>query len=414
MIKFMEIKISKKLENLKPYAFAEIESRASALRENGVKVIDFGVGDPTEPTPEFVINELKNAGEKHAKTGYPSYNGGKEFRVAAASYMKRNFNIELNPDTEISSNIGSKESIFNFPNGFINKDDIVIIPSPGYPPMKTGTIFADGIPYFVPLLEKNNWLLDYNLIPQEIVKKAKIIWINYPNSPTGAIATHEYYEGLIAWAKQNNIIIAADEGCYIDIFFKEKPISILNVAREGIITFYSLSKRNNMTGYRVGFVAGDENVIKIFKNLKTNIDSGTPNIIQEVAITALNNDTHVAEMRALYSQKADVLIQALSKIGLDVKKPSATFYVWLKCPRNISDVEFAQKLLDPNIGIVVTPGSLISDECEVITNNTPQKINPGKGYVRFALVPSIEEIKEATERLFSARILLKLSTFLNI
>ena len=189
--------------------------------------------------------------------------------------MKKRFSVDLDSETEISSNIGSKESIFNFPEAFINPGDLVICPSPGYPPMKTGTIFAEGTPYFVPLLEKNNWLIDFESIPEEIAQKAKIIWLNYPNSPTGAIANREYYEGLTGWADKNNVIIAADEGCYIDIYFDEKPISILEVAREGIVAFYSLSKRNNMTGYRVGFVAGDSKVIDIYKRLKTNIDSGT-------------------------------------------------------------------------------------------------------------------------------------------
>ncbi len=381
----MDIKISNRLASLKPYAFAEIENKASFLRDKGIKVIDFGVGDPTEPTPDFVIDVLQKAGNKHSKTGYPSYIGSSEFRHAACRYMKRNFNVDLNSDTEISSNIGSKEAIFNFPEAFINPGDIVIIPSPAYPPMKTGTIFAEGTPYFVPLLKENNWLLDYQSIPEDVVKKAKIIWINYPNSPTGAVADRKYYEGLIDWAHKNEIIIAADEGCYIDIFFGDKPISILNVAKEGIITFYSLSKRNNMTGYRVGFVAGDEKIINIFKKLKTNIDSGTPNIIQEAAIAALDDDKYVAEMRRLYEQKADILLDALSKIGLETIKPAATFYIWQKVPNGMNDIEFAEKLLDPSIAIVVTPGSLISEKCT--------------DYVRFALVPGIETVKEAALRL---------------
>lgn len=395
----MNIEISNRLASLSTYAFAEIENRASSLRNQGIKVIDFGVGDPTEPTPEFIIQELQKFGEKHSRTGYPSYIGSSEFRNAASNYMKRNFGIDLNPDTEISSNIGSKEAIFNFPESVINPGDIVIIPSPAYPPMKTGTIFAEGIPYFVPLLKKNNWLLDYQSIPKDVVKKAKIIWINYPNSPTGAVADREYYEGLIRWAHENNIIIAADEGCYIDIFFKDKPISILNVAREGIITFYSLSKRNNMTGYRVGFVAGDEKIINIFKKLKTNIDSGTPNIIQEAAIIALNDDKYVAGMRRLYEQKADILLEALSKIGLETSKPAATFYIWQKVPTGMNGIEFAQKLLDPNIAIVVTPGSLISEKCEGISN-----LNPGAEYVRFALVPDLETVKEASLRLLKLKV----------
>ena len=388
----MNIQASNRLNSLAPYAFKEINDKVAKLREMGVKAIDFGVGDPSEPTPELVISRLCEAGEKHAKSGYPSYTGSKDYREACARYMKKRFSVDLDSESEISSNIGSKESIFNFPEAFINPGDIVICPSPGYPPMKTGTIFAEGTPYFVPLLEKNNWLIDFESIPEEIAQKAKIIWLNYPNSPTGAIANREYYEGLTAWADKNNVIIAADEGCYIDIYFDEKPISILEVAREGIVAFYSLSKRNNMTGYRTGFVAGDSKIIDIYKRLKTNIDSGTPNVLQEAAIYALEDEEHVEKMRNLYQEKGSILLKVLEEIGLEVVKPKATFYIWQKVPSGMSDVEFAKKLLDPEIAIVVTPGSLISDECE-------GGINPGAGYVRFALMPSMEEMHEAAENL---------------
>ena len=388
----MNIQASNRLQSLAPYAFKEINDKVAKLRELGVKEIDFGVGDPSEPTPSLVISRLSEAGEKHARTGYPSYIGNAHYREACAQYMKKRFSVNLDSETEISSNIGSKESIFNFPEGFINPGDIVICPSPGYPPMKTGTIFAEGIPYFVPLLKENNWLIDYNSIPKEIAQKAIIIWLNYPNSPTGAIANREYYEGLIEWAHKNNIIIASDEGCYIDIYFDEKPMSILEVSREGIIAFYSISKRNNMTGYRAGFVAGDSKIIDIYKRLKTNIDSGTPNVVQEATMYAMDDDAHVEQMRQLYEEKGSILLEALAEIGLDVEKPKSTFYLWQKVPDGMSDIDFAKKLLDPSIAIVVTPGSLISDECE-------GGINPGDGYVRFALIPTMEEMHEVAEKL---------------
>ncbi len=390
----MNIHPSKRLASLAPYAFAEIDKEVQKLRALGVVPIDFGVGDPSEPTPDFVAEHMTPSARTHARSGYPSYIGSKEFRTAAADYMHRRFGVTLDPEREISSNIGSKEAIFNFPEGFINPGDIVICPSPGYPPMKTGTIFAEGKPYFVPLLEKNGFLVDYASIPEDIARLAKIIWINYPNSPTGAVASREYYKGLIEWAHRHEIIIAADEGCYIDIYFDEKPASILEVEREGIIAFYSLSKRNNMTGYRVGFVCGDERIIAIFKRLKTNIDSGVPNIIQDAAIHALSDDKHIESMRQLYREKRGLLLSALRAIGLPTTESAATFYVWQKVPG--SDVEFAKKLLDPSIAIVVTPGSLISDVCE-------GGVNPGYGYVRFALVPPPEQIREAAQRLLSLR-----------
>ncbi|MDP4010301.1 MAG: aminotransferase class I/II-fold pyridoxal phosphate-dependent enzyme [Candidatus Spechtbacteria bacterium] len=386
----MKIEPSKRLNSIPSYALAVISDKVAALRNDGIKIIDFGVGDPSEPTPDFVIEKLTEFGRKHATTGYPSYIGSKDFRGTAAAYMQKRFGVELDPEREISSNLGSKEAIFNFPEGFINPGDIVICPSPGYPPMKTGTIFAEGVPYYVPLLQEYGFLIDYDSIPQDIAVKAKIIWINYPNSPTGAVASRDYYEGLINWAHKNDIIIAADEGCYIDIYFDEKPASILEVSREGIVAFYSLSKRNNMTGYRVGFVCGDEKIIKIFKDLKTNIDSGTPSIVQEAGILALADEEHAEHMRHIYRQKRDLLLPALKDIGLEVRESPATFYIWQKV--NGSDIEFAQYLLEPDIGIVVTPGSSLSDECE-------GGINPGYGYVRIALIPTMEEIEEAVVKL---------------
>ena len=258
--------------------------------------------------------------------------------------------------------------------------------------MKTGTVFAEGIPYFVPLLEKNGFLIDYGSIPEDIARRAKIIWINYPNSPTGAVASREYYKGLIEWAHRHSILIAADEGCYIDIYFEAPPPSILEVDREGILAFYSLSKRNNMTGYRVGFVCGDEHIVNIFRRLKMNIDSGVPHVIQEAGIRALADDAHIENMRRLYKEKREILLPALEAIGLETPKIAATFYIWQKVPG--SDVDFAKKLLSPSIGIVVTPGSLISDACG--------DVNPGEGYVRFALVPPLKDVREAAQRLISS------------
>src|SRR3989344_9439439 len=386
----MVIKPSWRLGSLPPYAFAEIDKKVAALRSTGVDVIDFGVGDPTESAPSFVVDNLTDFGKKHATSGYPSYVGSDTFRAAAAAYMRRRFDVGLDLEREICADIGSKEAVFNFPEGFVEPGDIVICPSPGYPPMKTGTIFAEGTPYFVPLLEEKGFLIDHASIPEKIARRAKIIWINYPNSPTGAIATREYYMGLTNWARERNIIVASDEGCYIDIYFGEPPPSILEVAREGIIAFYSLSKRNNMTGYSVGFVCGDEQLVLIFKRLKTNIDSGVPNIIQDAAIAALDDDAHVESMRQLYRKKRDVLLPALRAAGLEPPVAGATFYVWQKVPG--SDVDFAKKLLDPSLGIVVTPGSLISDTCE-------GGINPGYGYVRVAPMAALDEIQEAAKKL---------------
>lgn len=388
----MNIQPSDRLSKLGGYAFAEVDKIVANLKNRGIKPIDFGVGDPLDPTPDFIRQAIASGADLHSTSGYPSYIGSDKFRKTIADWMNKRFGVNLDPATEVSSTLGSKEAIFNFPEAIINPGDIVIIPSPGYPPMKTGTIFAEGIPYYVPLLEENDFLVDFEGIPSDIADKAKIIWINYPNSPTGVTADKDYYEKLIAWTHKNNIIIAADEGCYIDIYFEEKPMSILEVAKEGIITFYSLSKRNNMTGYRVGWVAGDERIVDLFKKLKTNIDSGTPNFVQEAAIAALNDENHAQEMRDLYRNKRDILIDALMSVGLDVNIPEATFYLWQKAPDGMDSMEFAKRFLTDNIAVVVTPGSWISYECK-------GGLNPGTNYVRFALVPTLEEVRIAAERI---------------
>ncbi|MFH1654523.1 MAG: aminotransferase class I/II-fold pyridoxal phosphate-dependent enzyme [Pseudomonadota bacterium] len=386
----MEIIYSDRIQKTSAYPFAEVDKKVAELKKKGVEVIDFGVGDPKSPTPDFVIDSLSEFARKRSTHGYPSYIGDIEFRRAASAYLNNNFGVDLNPETEISSTIGAKEAVFNFPLGFINPGDIVICPTPGYPPYSTGTRFAGGEPYFVPLLEENNYLIDFESIPNEIANRAKIIWTNYPNSPTGKMATREWLKKLCDWAEKYNIIIAADEGCYIDIYFDEKPLSQLQIKKEGVITFYSLSKRNNMTGYRVGFVAGDKKIISGFRKVKTNIDSGTPLFIQDVATLSLNNEIHAENMRKSYKEKRNIMLNALKNAGLPEIQTEATFYLWQKAPKGMTGVELAEKLL--NLGIVVTPG-------EWISNPTTDGLNPGKNFVRFALVPTMAEIQKAADRI---------------
>jgi LL-diaminopimelate aminotransferase len=387
MAEKMKIEYSKKISKAGAYAFAEIDKKVSELKDNGIDAIDFGVGDPKSPPPSFVLEGLSQSAEKRKLYGYPSYIGDPSYREACSEHMMSNFGVTLNPQTEISSTLGSKEAIFNFPIGFINEGDIVICPSPAYPVYKTGTEFCDGIPYLVPLLEENNFLIDFKKIPQDIADKAKVIWINYPNSPTGAIAPLSWLKEFAEWAEVHNIIIASDEGCYIDLYFEDKPHSILEIKKEGVIAFYSLSKRSNMTGYRVGFVAGDEQIISGFRKVKTNIDSGTPIFIQDVAAKALRDSSYTEKMRLEYQKKRDILIPALTSLGLEETPSVSTFYLWQKVPSHMTDVEFSIKLIEK--GIVVTPGSMISDEVN--------GVNPGRSFVRFALVPVMEDIKKAAD-----------------
>ena len=386
----MKIQISQRLNNISNYAFADIDNKVDGLKKLGIKAIDFGVGDPKEPTPGIVRNIIKKAVDARKSSGYPSYIGSEEYRREISKWYKKRFNISLDYETEISSTIGAKEAVFNFPEAFINPGDYVIIPNPGYPPYERGTLFAEGKPYFLSLLRKNNFLMDLSKIPREIAKKSKLLWINYPSNPTGVLASKEFLKEVIDFGHDNNIIIASDE-CYSEIYFNEKPHSILEYSEEGVVAFQSLSKRSAMTGYRVGWIAGDREIIAAFRKLKTNIDSGTPTFIQDAAISALNDEKHVEEMRNRYKKKRDILINALISIGLEDCRPDATLYVWQKTPKNIDSINFTKKLLQKEIAIVATPGVLIS--------TTINDFNPGNNYVRFALVPTIDETKEAVRRI---------------
>ncbi len=387
----MKIIPSKRVQSIGAYAFAEIDRKVAELKEQGIQAIDFGVGDPTTPTPAFIRDEVKKSVDKHASSGYPSYIGSLEFRRTVAEWSKKRFSVSLDPSTEICSTIGSKEAIFHFPEGFINPGELVLVPTPGYPPFTRGTLFAEGRVYYYPLLEENRYLPDLERIPEKVAQEARIIWINYPNNPTGAAASLDFYQKVVDFGRKYNIIVASDEA-YSELYFGEPSPSILQVTKEGVCAFHSLSKRSAMTGYRVGWLAGDQRIVEIFKKVKTNIDSGTPNFIQDAAIKALQDETHVEEMRREYQKKRDILREAFSSLGFPDSAPDATIHYWQKLPSGISSLDFATRLLQPEIAIVATPGVAISD-------TTEEGLNPGEGYIRFSLVPSIEETQEAAERL---------------
>ncbi len=386
----MRISISDRLSRLSGYAFAEVDNEVAKLRKSGIEPIDFGVGDPKEPTPKIVRDAIKKAVDARKGSGYPNYIGTDEYRRAISEWCKKRFGVSLDYQKEITSAIGAKEAVFNFPEAFLNPGDYAIMPNPGYPPYERGTLFAEGRPFFVPLLKENNFLMDLSAIPEEIVKKSKILWINYPNNPTGAIAKEEFFREAIDFGHDNNIIVASDE-CYTEIYFHEKPHSVLEHSREGVISFQSLSKRSAMTGYRIGWAAGDENIISAFKKLKTNIDSGTATFIQDAAVSALSDEKHVDKMRADYKRKMETLVRALASAGLEGSAPDATMYIWQRAPEGMNSVDFAKRLLQKEIAVVVTPGEWIS--------KTFNGLNPGNDFVRFALVPTLEETKEAARRI---------------
>ena len=392
----MQIVPSRRVQSLGAYAFAEVDEQVEKLRARGIRPIDFGVGDPTIPTPPIVREAARQGIEKHKCSGYPSYIGMPEFRKAIAEWTERRFGVKLDPAREITSTIGAKEAVFNFAEAFVDPGDMVIVPTPGYPPYSRGTLFAEGKVYYVRVLPENNFLIDLAAIPERVAQAAKIMWINYPNSPSGAVAPRRFLEEVVAFGHKHNIIIASDEA-YSEIYYTQAPpLSALQVAKEGVVVFQSLSKRSAMTGYRVGWVAGDERIVSTFKKVKTNIDSGTPNFVQEGAIAALSDEDHVRESRAEYARKRDILADALVTSGLSDCRPAATVYLWQRVPDGYTSVQFATRLLSPEIAVVTTPGAWISDRTE-------SGLNPGEGFVRFALVPSIEDTLRAAERISKAK-----------
>jgi LL-diaminopimelate aminotransferase len=386
------IRASKRVQSIGGYAFAEVDKLVGELKARKVDVIDFGVGDPTIATPAFIREACKAALDRRAEAGYPSYIGQAEFRRAAADWLRRRFRVSLDPETQVTSTIGSKEAVFHLHEGFVDPGDVVLIPSPGYPPYARGTLFAEGRPFFLPIVAENGFLPDLDAVPADVVRQARVLWINYPNSPSGRIALPEFFERVIDFGRRHNVLVASDEA-YIDIYFgRESPHSILEYGVEGVLAFFSLSKRSAMTGWRVGFVAGDAAAVQVLRKVKTNIDSGTPQFIQDAAAAALADERHVAEMRAEYLQKRDIICDALASIGLDDCRPESTLYVWQRVPKRMTSADFAMALLAPEIALVVTPGAWISDP-------TFDGRNPGEGYVRLALVPSLERTREAAQRL---------------
>jgi LL-diaminopimelate aminotransferase len=388
----VEIRPSARIASLGGYAFAEVDAAVERLRAAGVDVIDFGVGDPTDPTPALVREAVKGAVDARARSGYPSYIGDPGFRKAAADWLGRRFGVALDPAREVTSTIGSKEAVFHFPLALVDPGDLVLIPSPGYPPYARGTLFAGGTPWFYPVRKGDGWLPDLRRIPADVARRARILWINYPNSPSGALAPLSFLREAAAWCRERGIVLASDEAYSEFHFGDERPASALETGTEGVVAFFSLSKRSYMTGWRVGFAAGDARAIALFRKVKTNIDSGTPTFVQDAAAAALGDEAHVEAMRREVRARRDVLCGALRGLGLEDCTPPATLYVWQKGPPGMTSAEFATRLLDPAVALVTTPGTAIADPL-------PDGSNPGEGYVRFALVPSLEDTRRAAARL---------------
>ena len=384
----MKIQLAKRIQELPPYLFAHIDQLRAEQAAKGVDLIDLGVGDPDLPTPPHIVKAVQEASARPAHHRYPSYVGMMDFRKAAASFMKTRFGVTVDPAKEVVALIGSKEGVAHLPLALVDPGDVVLCPDPGYPVYTVGTRFAGGEPYLMPLKREKGFVPDLGAIPADVAKRAKVMWVNYPNNPTAALAPRGFYEELIAFAKQHEIIIASDLA-YSEIYFDDgdKPQSILEIpgAKDVAIELHSLSKTYNMTGWRVGFAVGNPELVSALGKVKTNVDSGVFEAVQVAAISALTGDQAcVAETRRIYKERRDVLCGGLAKLGYDVLTPKASFYTLVVVPKGETSASWAEKLLTEH-GIVGTPATGFGAAAE--------------GYVRLTLCADKARLALAVERL---------------
>lgn len=383
-------KPAKRLAQLPPYLFAEIDRVKNEVKAKGVDIIDLGVGDPDLPTPDFIIESMKKAVLKGEHHRYPSYSGLNSFREAVSAWYSRRFGVNLDPKSEVLSLIGSKEGLAHFPLAFVDPGDLVLITTPNYPVYPIATMFAGGEPYFLPLTDDNDFLPDLDGVPADIWKKAKILFLNYPNNPTAATASKSFYEKLVAKAKEFDTILVHD-AAYSEMYYNpdNKPPSILEIpgGRDVAIEFHSLSKTYNMTGWRIGMAVGNAELVQGLGKIKSNIDSGIFQAVQEAGITALEQgDDFAGEMREIYRKRRDVVVDGLEKMGMVCRRPEATFYVWVKVPQGRNSAGFVTEVLQKT-GVVVTPGNGFGA--------------PGEGYFRIALTVKEDRLREALSRIAS-------------
>jgi len=378
---------SDRINRLPPYLFAAIDEAKAKIIAKGVDVIDLGVGDPDQPTPAHIVESMCQAVRDPSTHQYPSYTGLLEFRKAAAQWCKQTRGLDIDPVSETLTLIGSKEGVAHVPLAFINPGDVVLCPDPGYPVYKIGTQFAGGKEHIMPLLEENGFLPDLEAIPKDTLAKAKLMFINYPNNPTSATADLKFFEEVVQFAREHNIVVVHDNAYSEMVYDGYQSPSFLSVdgAMDIGIELYSMSKTYNMTGWRLGFAVGNKDLIAGFGKVKSNIDSGAFDAIQRAGITALTSSQQcVADMNRIYTERRNVLLKGLRELGLDVKPPKATFYVWAPVPEGYDSMGFSKLLLE-NAGIVATPGVGFGQY--------------GEGYIRFALTQTVPRMNEAVERM---------------
>lgn len=388
----MQIRLANRLTQLPPYLFAELDRLKREVQARGVDVISLGIGDPDLPTPGYIIERLKQAAANPANHRYPDYEGLHEFRTAAANWYRRRFAVDFKPDNEVCALIGSKEGIANFATAMVDPDDVVLIPDPGYPVYFSGCIFNGGQPYFLPLRKRNGFLPDFDAIPHEIARRAKLLWLNYPNNPTGATADPSFFERAVDFCLRNQIVLAHDLA-YSEIAYDGyRAPSVFEAAgaKQCAIEFHSLSKTFSMTGWRVGFAVGNAALIAGLGQVKTNMDSGVFQAVQEAAIAALEGgDEVLRQYCAIYRERRDLMVQSLHALSLPCETPRATFYLWAEVPKGFTSLSFTERVLK-EAGVVVTPGSGFGKR--------------GEGFVRLSLTLGTERLKEAAARISNLRL----------
>jgi len=381
------MKMAKRVENLPPYLFVEISRKIAEKRAKGEDVVSFGIGDPDMPTPAHIIERLCQAAQDPVNHRYPETEGLPELRRAIAGWYQKRFDVSLDPDKEVVPLIGAKEGVAHIALCFIDPGDIALVPDPGYPVYSVGTMLVGGEPYYMPLTEKNHFLPDLKSIPGDVLKKSKLIWINYPNNPTGAVANLDFFNEVVRFAQQHNIVVCHDAP-YTEVAFDGyRPVSFMQAegSKEVGVEFHSLSKSYNMTGWRIGMAVGNAEMIDALRRVKSNLDSGIPQAIQYAAIEALSGSQDcIDEHNAVYQKRRDLVMEMLNKIGLKAWTPKGGLYIWAKVPQGYTSVQFATELLE-KANVVVTPGIGYG--------------NSGEGYVRLSLTLSDAGVVKGLSRL---------------
>jgi LL-diaminopimelate aminotransferase len=381
-----------RLSALPPYVFARLDELKARAREQGLDLIDLGMGNPDGPTPQPVVEAAIAALQNPANHGYPPFEGTASFRRAITDWYKRRYGVVLDPEGEALPLLGSKEGLTHLAIAYINPGDVVLVPSPAYPAHFRGPAIAGGKIYPLMLKAEQDWLIDLAAIPDSVAQQAKILYFNYPNNPTAATAPREFFEDIVAFARKHEILLVHDL-CYAELAFDGyHPTSLLEIpgAKEIGVEFHTLSKTYNMAGWRVGFVVGNRHVIQGLRTLKTNLDYGIFTALQSAAETALQlPDVYLHEVQARYRSRRDCLIQGLADLGWSVPKTKATMYLWVPCPLDTTSTDFALSVLQET-GVVVTPGNAFGAG--------------GEGYVRISLIAECDRLQEALQRLKQANI----------